>query len=249
MRIIMRKGVLITVALGVAIAVTSWGVHSAMAASDAKKTVATEIQSLQELPTTLSSIKLPTVEDPAWLKQAKAARVQQQVAADSSVRTVTYDVATRGVITASFAGFKTDANQTLNDSRGWARMGVRFEEVASGGMFTLVLSQASQMTTFSATGCDTQYSCNVGRFVIINQDRWQGATPSWNNAGGSLRNYRHMVINHETGHWLGHGHAHCSGAGQPAAVMQQQSIDLEGCKFNPWPLASELWSTTLGISL
>jgi hypothetical protein len=245
----MRKVLFIAgaIVLGAASGVAGWGIHSALADGDAKKSVAAQVQSLQELPTTLSSIKLPTVEDPAWLKQAKAARVQ--TSADNSAQTVTYDVMTRGVITASVAEFKADANETLNDSRGWARMGVRFQEVASGGMFTLVLSQASQMTTFSATGCDTQYSCNVGRYVVINQDRWQGATPSWNNAGGSLRNYRHMVINHETGHWLGHGHTHCSGAGQSASVMQQQSIDLEGCKFNPWPLAGELWSTTLGITL
>lgn len=230
--------------IGTAVAAV-FGVHAVMASTDAAS-VATEIQSVQELPTALSSIKAPTVDDPAWLQQKKAARAQ--AAAQASTRTVTYDVTTRGTITASLAEFKTDANQTLNDSRGWAQLGVRFQEVASGGMFTLVLSEASQLPTFSS-GCDALYSCNAGRYVIINQDRWLGATPSWNQAGGSLRNYRHMVINHETGHWLGHGHAHCGGTGQQAAVMQQQSIDLEGCSFNPWPLASELWSTTLGISL
>lgn len=216
----------------------------ASAADTSKKTVASEVESLQELPSTLASVALPTIEDPAWLKQKRAAEAE----AASSVQTVTYDVTTRGVITANLAEFKIDANQSLNDSRGWARMGVRFQEVSSGGMFTLVLSQASQLPSFSS-GCDALYSCNAGRYVVINQDRWLGATPSWNQAGGSLRDYRHMVVNHETGHWLGHGHAHCGGAGQPAAVMQQQSIDLEGCSFNPWPLASELWSTTLGITL
>jgi len=244
----MRK--VFVVGLAVAMAgitgIAGVGIHTVFA-QEAKKAVNVELQSVQELPTALSSIKLPTVDDPGWLKQKKAARAQ--AANNSSVQTVTYSVMTRGVITADLAVFKADANETLNDSRGWARMGVRFQEVASGGMFTLVLSQASQMTTFSATGCDTQYSCNVGRYVVINQDRWRGATPSWNDAGGSLRDYRHMVVNHETGHWLGHGHAHCSAAGQPAQVMQQQSINLEGCKFNPWPTASELWSTTLGITL
>lgn len=245
----MRKGVLIAIALGLAVSVAGWGVHSAVAAGDTKKTVAVELQSLQELPHTLSSIKLPTVEDPGWLKQKRAAEAAAtQARAATSTQTVTYNVTTRGVIRANLAQFKANANQTLNDSRGWARMGVRFQEVASGGTFTLVLSEASQLPTFSS-GCDALYSCNVGRFVIINQDRWLGATPSWNGAGGSLRDYQHMVVNHETGHWLGHGHAHCSAAGQPAEVMQQQSIDLEGCRFNPWPTASELWSTTLGIAL
>ncbi len=157
-------------------------------------------------------------------------------------------MATKGVITASLAEFKQQANQTLNDARGWARMGVVFKEVASGGQFTLVLSEASQVPSFSPGGCDAQYSCRAGRYVIINQDRWLGATTSWNSAGGTLRDYRHMVINHETGHWLGHGHQVCGGAGQAAPVMQQQSISLQGCSFNAWPLTSELWSTQLGIT-
>lgn len=164
----------------------------------------------------------------------------------SITQTVTYDVTTRGSVTADLSQFKAYANETLNSSLGWSRLGVRFNEVASGGQFTLVLSEASEVPSFS-TGCSADYSCNVGRYVIINQDRWLGATPAWNNAGGDLRNYQHMVINHETGHWLGHGHENCPAAGQAAAVMQQQSISLQGCKFNPWPLDSEIWSSRLGI--
>ncbi len=102
------------------------------------------------------------------------------------------------------------------------------------------------MPSFSS-GCDVEWSCRVGRSVIINDKRWVDASAAWNASGGTLRDYRHMVVNHEVGHWLGHGHLHCAGAGQLAPVMQQQSIDLEGCKFNPWPLTSELWSTQLGI--
>ena len=49
-----------------------------------------------------------------------------------------------------------------------------------------------------------------------------------------------MVINHETGHWLGLGHAYCSGPGQLAPIMQQQSIDMQGCQINSWPLPWEL---------
>lgn len=161
--------------------------------------------------------------------------------------TVTYDVQEAGSVNNIFE-FKKLANETLNDGRGWARLGVEFNEVDQNGQFTLILSEASYLPTFSS-GCSSEYSCRVGTSVIINQDRWNGATPSWNESGGSLRDYRHMVINHEVGHWLGHGHQSCSGTGQPAAVMQQQSIDLGGCAFNPWPLASELWSTQLGITL
>lgn len=159
---------------------------------------------------------------------------------------VTYDVTTRGSITADLQTFKTLAQQTYDDQRGWRRLGVSFSQVASGGNFTLVLASADQLPIFSSS-CSSDYSCRVGRYVIINQDRWLGATTSWNNAGGSLRDYQHMVVNHETGHWLGHGHSQCGGAGQAAPVMQQQSINLQGCHFNPWPLNSELRSPALGL--
>lgn len=196
-------------------------------------------ESLLELNASISALPGFSVPKPAWQNPPPAK--------PSTGRVVTYSVTTRGAVTANLAEFKQQANQTLNDSRGWSRLGVKFSEVTSGGEFTLILSVASELPNFSA-GCSAEYSCNVGRNVIINQDRWLGATPSWNNAGGSIRDYRHMVVNHETGHWLGHGHKNCGGAGQAAPVMQQQSIDLQGCKFNPWPLDSELSSTRLGIS-
>jgi hypothetical protein len=217
------------------------------ASTNDTQTIMSQMQDLKELPSAVAAIKIPSLEEPAWLQQQNAAEAVARAAATVPIsKTVTYSVTSRGVVTANMAEFRAQANATLNDGRGWSRLGVAFEEVASGGMFTLVLSEASQMTSFSP-GCGSEYSCRAGRYVIINQDRWLGATASWNQAGGSLRDYRHMVINHETGHWLGHDHAVCGGVGQPAPVMQQQSISLEGCTFNPWPTAGELWSTQLGI--
>jgi hypothetical protein len=92
--------------------------------------------------------------------------------------------------------------------------------------------------------CDSLWSCTVHPNVIINYDRWRYASDAWNvaynsEAGNRLDDYRSMVINHETGHWFGFNHVFCSASGQMAPVMQQQSIDLRGCAFNPWPLATE----------
>jgi hypothetical protein len=151
---------------------------------------------------------------------------------------VTYRVETRGRITASLATFRRQAQQTLDDPRGWRGSGIEFRRVATGGAFSLVLSEASRVPGFSA-GCSSQWSCRVGRYVIINQMRWRGATPMWNRAGRSLRDYRHMVVNHETGHWLEWGHRGCPRRGALAPVMQQQSIDLQGCRPNPWPTPAE----------
>lgn len=198
---------------------------------------------------TTTSITLPKIEEPEWLAKQKQAEAAARAAAAAAItqgsgggRTFTYSVTTRGTVTANFTEFQAQANQSLNDPRGWARMGVSFKQVPTGGNFILVLSEASQLPSFSS-GCSAEYSCRAGQYVIINQDRWLYATPSWNNGGGSNRDYRHMVVNHETGHWLGHDHESCGGAGQAAPVMQQQSMDLQGCTFNPWPLANELTTT------
>ncbi|WP_067435180.1 DUF3152 domain-containing protein [Nocardioides jensenii] len=151
---------------------------------------------------------------------------------------VHYKVETRGRITASLRDFRRLANASLNDPRGWRGAGIAFNEVRSGGSMTLVLAESSWLPRFSS-GCSAQWSCRVGRFVVINQLRWQHASPAWNRAGGTLRSYRHMVVNHETGHWLGWSHRSCPRAGAPAPVMQQQSISLQGCRFNPFPTAGE----------
>lgn len=207
---------------------------------------ATQVQELQDLSRLTAEISVPEIEEPTWLQEKKAEAARIAAARQEVTATVQYSVASRGVTTADMSEFRAQVNETLNDVRGWARLGVSFQEVESGGNFTMVLSSADQMTSFS-TGCSALWSCRVGVNVIINQDRWLGATDAWNQGGGSLRDYRHAVVNHEVGHWLGHGHATCGGPGQPAKVMQQQSIDLGGCAINPWPLASELWSTQLGI--
>ncbi|CAN5368903.1 hypothetical protein BH09ACT10_BH09ACT10_29030 [soil metagenome] len=161
-------------------------------------------------------------------------------------RTVTYRVITRGKIKTSLKTFRKLANQTLNDPRGWRGMGIAFREVKKGGSFTLVLSQSSKVSSFSGV-CSNYYSCRVGNYVVINQDRWLHATPLWKKVHRSLRDYRNMVVNHETGHWLGHRHAYCSTSGALAPVMQQQSKGLHGCKANPWPKTNELSSSRFRI--
>ena len=115
-----------------------------------------------------------------------------------------------------------------------------FRRVSGASDFSLVLAEASWLPRFSSV-CSATWSCRAGRYVVINQTRWRYASPSWNSAHKSLRGYRHMVVNHETGHWLGHGHLGCSGPGRLAPVMMQQSKGLDGCRHNPWPLGGELW--------
>jgi hypothetical protein len=156
-------------------------------------------------------------------------------------RLFTYSVATRGPVSASVAEFRRQAQETYADPRGWRAAGFAFQPVRRGGDFTLVLATAGAVPSFSGT-CSSTWSCRVGRFVVINQTRWLHASPAWNAAHLPLRAYRHMVVDHETGHWLGHPHASCPGHG-PAPVMMQQSKGLGGCRFNPWPLPRERWTS------
>jgi hypothetical protein len=163
--------------------------------------------------------------------------MSQSAAAGRSI-VFTYDV--RGLDNrSSLTTFAAQAAQTYADQRGWSLGGsVTLRRVNGTGDYTLWLSAASRVPGFGSP-CDSAYSCRVGRNVVINEDRWLSATPSWMRANGSVREYRHLVVNHETGHWLGFDHSSCQGPGQLAPVMQQQSISLQGCRPNAWPLTGE----------
>jgi hypothetical protein len=148
----------------------------------------------------------------------------------------TYSVTTRGAVQADMAAFRSVVAATYDDPRGWLRAHHRFREVERGGDFTVVLSQARYLPAYS-WACSSFYSCRVGRYVVINQDRWRRGSPHF---PGPLDEYRAMLVNHETGHWLGRGHAYCPGRGRLAPVMQQQSKGMHGCRVNPWPLGREI---------
>ena len=166
-------------------------------------------------------------------------RLQSSVALRRSPRVVTYHVETRGRLRADVGVFKRRAVATYRHRLGWERAGIRFRQVSRGGDFTLVLAEASRVPSFSSS-CSSEWSCRVGRYVVINETRWLRATPLWRRHGGTLKGYRHLVINHETGHWLGLGHRGCPGRGALAPVMQTQSKGLDGCRVNPFPRAGEI---------
>lgn len=235
--LLLAAGSVLAVAVGI---LGVWGVKAATtpAACDATKDAFCVSPAVSQKLETLESLQLPKIATPTWLGSQEPT---------PAAREVTYTIATKGNVRADFDEFKSQVNETLNSPLGWSRLGVKFTRVDTGGEFHVWLTESAQVPSFSATGCDTVVSCTVGSNVIINETRWLNGSDSWNSAGGSLRDYRHMVVNHETGHWLGHGHEYCSSAGQPAPVMQQQTINMQGCAPNPWPLANEMYAPTLGI--
>lgn len=169
--------------------------------------------------------------------------------AKKALRSYKYCTGLRGIDSSNFSGLNSKVASVLAHPSGWGLGGlVAFSQASSGCSFTVWLSAADQMASFGGV-CDADWSCRIGSNVVINFDRWQFASTAWNSAGGSLDNYRSMVVNHEVGHWLGFGHRSCGGPGLLAPVMQQQSIDLQGCNFNPWPLSAELSALRDTISI
>lgn len=81
------------------------------------------------------------------------------------------------------------------------------------------------------------FSCWNGYRAMVNLWRWETGASDF---GAHLIEYRTYVINHEVGHGLGFGHVGCSGSGDPAPVMMQQSKTTGDCLPNGWPTSAEL---------
>lgn len=160
------------------------------------------------------------------------------VAAEPTFRvaTVPYCVAYRGTTPTAHPEFAPTVQQILNALPGWSLGGTLvFRRVSSGCPLTVWLARNDLVPSFGGA-CTTFYSCNTPGRVIINVDRWTYGSPYW---PGSVGNYRRLVVNHETGHWLGLNHVGCPAPGAPAPIMMQQSKGLGGCRASYWPTDSE----------
>ena len=126
--------------------------------------------------------------------------------------------------------------RTLNDERGWpTAQNTSFQPVAdpASADFTFnIATPPSADALCSPLDTGGMWSCRNGDNVVINSDRWNWGAVTY----PDVDSYRTYVTNHEVGHFLGHEHEFCAGAGLKAPLMAQQSHDLAGgCVYNAWP--------------
>ncbi|MBR3323844.1 DUF3152 domain-containing protein [Candidatus Saccharibacteria bacterium] len=162
---------------------------------------------------------------------------------DENVLTVKYKTEVWGNVVADFSDFRAKVAETLADARGWVRAGIKFVEVSSGEDVDVILSDPAHLEALN--GCSGELSCTTwNNQVIINDVRWREGTEATRTVGMGQRDYQHMVVNHEMGHWLGHySHVESCPNGGVAPLMLQQSTGMRGCDtFNAWPLEWELWA-------
>ncbi len=138
----------------------------------------------------------------------------------------------KGIDRAAFASF---VRATYGAPQGWTAGGrYRFRQVGPGerAAFQLMLVTPVTRDAICGGGFDQYTSCRIGDRVVLNVARWAKGVPHY---GADLTAYRQYMINHETGHRLGHGHELCPGPGKPAPVMEQQTLGLHGCTAYSWP--------------
>ncbi|MFE6409912.1 DUF3152 domain-containing protein [Streptomyces sp. NPDC057837] len=152
-------------------------------------------------------------------------------------KTLLYRVEVEDGLDLSAADVARQVDGILADRRGWTADGRSAFRRVSAGRTDFVVKVATPGTVdriCGQYGLDTggEVNCNVAQNVMVNLKRWLLATPVY---ADDVTAYRALIINHEVGHFLGHGHVGCAGTGEPAPVMMQQIKGMHGCVPNVWP--------------
>jgi len=133
--------------------------------------------------------------------------------------------------------FATFVMTVLNDERGWGHDGsVVFSRTDGPSDISVVLASPA-LTDELCRPLRTlgEYSCGRGGRAVLNAERWSDGAAPFLDGGGNITEYRQYLVNHEVGHLLGHPHEACPVPGEPAPIMLQQTMRLEGCLPHAWP--------------
>ncbi|BCY07481.1 DUF3152 domain-containing protein [Actinoplanes sp. L3-i22] len=153
----------------------------------------------------------------------KGTLLRYQVAVEKDIRGITAD---------QFAAVVTS---TLRDPRSWTAGGEwRLKRVGPDDKtdFRVRLVTPKTRDALCAGAADGYTSCRTHDEVVVNVARWAKGVPKY---GATLDVYREYVVNHEVGHRLHQAHELCTGPGDLAPVMQQQTLGLHSCVANAWP--------------
>jgi Protein of unknown function (DUF3152) len=148
-----------------------------------------------------------------------------------------------GVTGVDLVAFARLVDRALDDPRSWTghHSGIALQRVDSGPAdFHITLTSAMTVRSLCGYELRIETSCwapEKGARVVENVARWVRGAVSY---VGDLNAYHEYMINHETGHALGHMHSHVCLSNGLAPVMMQQTIGLKSvggkiCQANPWP--------------
>lgn len=131
--------------------------------------------------------------------------------------------------------FAEAVEKILGDPRSWGEDGERslqrIDDADDADIRVLLAAPDTVDDLCAPLETNGYVSCAQGNRAIINQNRWVSGVDHFED---DLETYRIYLINHEVGHTFGHGHVDCPEDGEPAPVMQQQTLDLQGCEPNGW---------------
>jgi hypothetical protein len=185
-------------------------------------------------PSASPSPKRPVIPDSGPGTFTTAPGTSAKVGTGTALR---YRVEVEDGLKLSAADVAEQVERILADRRGWTADGRSAFRRVSGGSTDFAVRVATPETVDKICGqygLDTggEVNCNVGQDVMVNLKRWELATPVY---ADDVPAYRALIINHEVGHFLGHGHVTCPGPGKPAPAMMQQIKGMKGCEPNVWP--------------
>ncbi|GAA1562039.1 hypothetical protein GCM10009789_14050 [Kribbella sancticallisti] len=200
-----------------------------------------------QVPTPTATFNTPLRPAPTLTRQPKGSKPnvtvstgRLEVVAGSAKATgvrdkLTYRVEIEDGLSFNGAVVAAAIHKTLTDARGWQAIHpASFERTDKPDADLRVILATPTLTDKLCLPLDTggEVSCRVDDRVVLNAKRWMYAVPAY---AGKVDLYRSYLVNHEVGHFLGHGHSTCDKAKTPAPVMMQQTKGLGGCLPNAWP--------------
>ena len=123
----------------------------------------------------------------------------------------------------------------LNDEKGWINVTEKsFNQTSIEDSDFVYVFATPEKTDELCYPLETNgiFSCRNEQEIVINNFRWENGAIDFLK---DIEMYRLYLINHETGHLLGWGHADCPKEGAIAPIMMQQSKGTNGCIPYGWP--------------